>query len=102
MAAALPVAAQNQRIARLGVLGNLPPSDPREAAGWRSLIEQLKQLGWEEGRNLVIERRFAMNDRQKFPANAEELVAARVDVIYAPGDAAAAAAFRRCCCRRLT
>jgi len=59
--------AQTQRVARVGVLANFPPSDSREAAGWegwQTFSEEMKRLGWEEGRNLVIERRFGMNDPQ--------------------------------------
>jgi putative ABC transport system substrate-binding protein len=97
MGGALPVLAQAQRIARVGVLANFPPSDPREATGWegwQTFYDEMKRLGWEEGRNLVIERRFGMNDPKKYIANAEELVAARVDLIYAPGPTAAAAAYQ--------
>ena len=92
-AAALPVFAQAPRVARVGVLANFPPSDPREATGWegwQAFTAEMKRLGWEAGRNLAIERRFAMNDRQKYIANAEE----RVELIYAPGNLAAAAAFQ--------
>jgi putative tryptophan/tyrosine transport system substrate-binding protein len=97
MGAALPVWAQTERAARIGVLANFPASDPREASGWegwQAFTDEMKRLGWEEGRNLVIERRFGMNDPQKYSAKAEELVAARVDVIYAPGSVATAAAFQ--------
>jgi putative ABC transport system substrate-binding protein len=95
--AVLPALSQAPRMAHLGVLANFPPSDPREAygwEGWKAFSSEMRRLGWEEGRNLVLEPRFGMNDRHRYEENANELVAARVDVIYAPGDIAAAAAFK--------
>ena len=63
------------------------------AAGWQSLIDGLKMHGWDEGRNLAIERRFANNDRALYRTHAAELLAAKVDAIFAPDDDAVAAAF---------
>ena len=94
LGAALRVFAQTQRMARIGVLANLPASEPASAGFWKTITDELKKLGWEEGRNLVIERRYGMNDAQKYLAGAQELVAAQVDVIYAPFDAALPAAFQ--------
>lgn len=84
---ALPASAQPQRMMRLGVLVNQPPSaGPGFAAYWQSFTEDLRHQGWEEGRNLIIEWRYANNDPHKYRVHAEELVAAGVDLIYAPGD----------------
>jgi ABC-type uncharacterized transport system substrate-binding protein len=50
----------------------------------RALIDTLRRLGWVEGRNLIIERRFA--DTEESYANAAaELVAARPDVLFGAG-----------------
>ena len=89
-----PSSAQTPRVARIGFLGYRPPSDPQTALLWKDIVDELARLGWEDGRNLVIERRSALNDPRNYPAQAEELVAARVELIFAPGDAAAAAAFK--------
>ena len=43
----------------------------------------LAELGYAQGRNLVIEQRFAEGDAQRLPALARELVDAKVDVIVA-------------------
>lgn len=90
---ALPAIAQTRRLPRLGFLGNMPLSDPGSAADWKAIHANLKELGWEEGRNLIIERRFAVDDFSKFPGHAKELVAAGVDVIFAPSNDRLAAAY---------
>ena len=80
--------AQPQRIMRLGVLGDAPSSS-REF-----FFQMMKGRGWEVGRNLSIEQRWALGDLARLPALARELVEARVDVIFAHGDLAAGAAAR--------
>ncbi len=93
LGAALPTLAQPQRVMRLGVLGNVPASPvPTWPVLW--FFDELARLGWENGQNLAIESRYAMNDPQRYHAFAAELVAAQVDVIYAPGDDALEAAYK--------
>ena len=45
----------------------------------------LRELGYAEGRNVVIEYRWAEGRPERFPALAAELVAQKVDVIFAAG-----------------
>ena len=78
--------AQTARAKRLGSLATTPGSQP----GY--LEDQMRQRGWEIGRELVIIRRFADGDASRLAALAQELVAERVDVILASGDAEAVAA----------
>src|SRR5262245_54847164 len=87
-----PVAANAQqaaKIARIGWLGqNLAPNpEAREA-----FRQGLRDLGYVEGRNLVIEYRDAEGKNERLPALAAELVGLKVDVIVAPVTAAALAA----------
>jgi len=78
--AVLPVLAQPvARVARIGVLGN---SDERGSSP-EHLVEGLRALGWIEGRNLVIERRYLEGDIERAPRLAAELVGLNVDVIVA-------------------
>jgi putative ABC transport system substrate-binding protein len=56
------------------------------------LLQGLRGLGYVEGRNLVIEYRYADGKQARFPALAAELVALNVDVIVAPNTRAAVAA----------
>ena len=90
-AAAWPLAADAQqtvKIARIGYLAsNLGNQGPVEA-----FRQGLRDLGYVEGRNLVIEYRDAQGKLEPLPALATELVALKVDVIVASSTAAALAA----------
>jgi len=66
-------------IHRLGVLSG-GPSTSRPIEAFR---QGLRELGWIEGRNIVIEHRFADGQSDRLPALAAELVALKVDVIAA-------------------
>jgi len=90
-AGAWPSAADAQqaaKIARIGYLAsNLGNQGPLEA-----FRQGLRDLGYVEGRNLVIEYRDAQGKLEPLPALAAELVALKVDVILATSTAAALAA----------
>ena len=80
-----PVAAEAQqaaKVARIGYLGDTPAAAPhlRDA-----FLQGLRDLGYVEGRNVVIEYRFAEGKAERLPALAAELVALKVDVIVASG-----------------
>ena len=77
---------------RIGFLsGGLPPvpDKPGDLAAFR---RGLDGLGYQEGRNYVIEGRFADTDASRLPALAKELVERRVDVIVTIGTPAVRAA----------
>jgi len=89
---AAPVAADAQqavKIPRIGVL-----AQHRAASGHllEAFLQGLRDLGWVEGRNVVIEYRDADGKYERLPALAAELVALKVDVIVAPSTVAALAA----------
>jgi len=76
-----PVATEAQqaaKIARIGWLSTSPPMGLGEA-----FRQGLRDLGYVEGRNVVIEYRFAEGKLERLPALAAELVALKVDVIVA-------------------
>jgi putative ABC transport system substrate-binding protein len=58
----------------------------------QAFLQGLRDLGYVEGRNLVIEYRSADRKSERLPALAAELVALKVDVIVAPSTVAALAA----------
>jgi putative ABC transport system substrate-binding protein len=60
--------------------------------GFAEFSERLRELGWTEGRNLVIESRWAEGHEERYPALIRDLLERRVDVIVVTGTAAALAA----------
>ena len=82
-AAAWPFAAraqQSAKIARIGFLISGLAVNPHLPEAFR---RGLRDLGYVEGRNVVIEYRDAEGKLERFPALAAELVALNVDVIVA-------------------
>jgi len=84
-----PLAVEAQQQFRIGLLNTgastffIPPFKNR-----------LEELGYVEGKNMVIERKFAEGDPERLKEFAEELVRERVDVIVTIGTPAAFAATR--------
>src|SRR5215468_3531702 len=76
---------------RIGWLSDgAPPSGV--GAGGGELQQALREAGYVEGRNFVIEYRYAAGNVERLPGLAAELVRARVDVIVTSGEPAALAA----------
>jgi putative ABC transport system substrate-binding protein len=82
LAAPLAAGAQQQpgKLPRLGVLLNLypPDADPPQA-----LRQGLRDLGYVEGQNLVIDWRYQLGQSDRLPTLAAELVRLQPDVIVA-------------------
>ena len=92
-AAAWPLVAraqQGERRRRIGVLETV--SVTLNAANYDALRQGLRELGYVEGRNLVIEYRSADGLTERFPDLATELVRRDVDLIITRGTPAALAA----------
>jgi putative tryptophan/tyrosine transport system substrate-binding protein len=85
----VPEAQQAAKVARIGYLAANLAANPHLQEAFR---QGLRDLGYVEGRSVVIEYRFAEGKFERFPALAAELVALKVDVIVAPGTPAALAA----------
>jgi putative ABC transport system substrate-binding protein len=81
---AAPFAAEAQpaKIARIGYLTTSTAANPHLREAFR---QGLRDLGYVEGRNLVIEYRDAEGKIERLPALAAELVALKVDVIFVGG-----------------
>jgi hypothetical protein len=52
----------------------------------KEMLQVLRDHGWVEGRNLVLDYRYAEGRFDRLPALASELLRARPDVIFATGD----------------
>jgi len=90
LAAPLGAEAQQAGNPRIGYLG---VASARANRGLLDAFQQgLREHGYEEGRNLVLERRFADGHMDRVPILAKELVRLNVDVIFAGSPEAARAA----------
>jgi putative ABC transport system substrate-binding protein len=82
-----PVAADAKQAAKVFRLGELHPG-----IGSQERLDALREVGYVEGQNLVVERRHAEGRLDRLPALATELVGLKPDVILATGEAAIRAA----------
>ncbi len=73
----------NRRVARVGWLGWTGDTSPRPYAPLEALRSGLRELGWKEGDNLVLELR--QGERERAGVLTQELLATGVDVIVALG-----------------
>jgi putative tryptophan/tyrosine transport system substrate-binding protein len=83
-------AQQPKKVARIGFLA------PATRTGYQhytdALLQGLRELGYVEGQNIVIEYRWADGNFERLPQLAADLVRLKVDVIVAPGVQAVRAA----------
>lgn len=68
---------------RIGILSGSAPTSPEAANVWGGLFQGLRELGYVEGQNIVIEGRYYEDRVERLPALAAELVQLQVDVIVA-------------------
>jgi putative tryptophan/tyrosine transport system substrate-binding protein len=88
-AVAWPFVARAQQagpVPKIGLLGTPPPGD----ATYRALLRGLQELGYTEGKDVLLEYRWG--ELRRFPEFASELVRLRVEVIATFGTPAAQAA----------
>src|SRR6266849_865421 len=92
-AAGPPVDAQ--QASKIAKIGYLAPSDPASVAHLVEAFRQgLRELGYVEGKTVVLEARYAEARVERLPELARELVGLKVDVIVASTDAVIAAVKR--------
>lgn len=87
-----PLRAQPAKISRLGFLAVTHRPVPVSSHRIGALPDELRRLGYVEGKNLQIEWCFAEGKAEQLPALAAQLVKAGVDVIVTGSDAATGAA----------
>jgi putative ABC transport system substrate-binding protein len=83
MCGAVAAAQQTGKVLRIGFL------DGSTASGSAVLVEafrqEMRKLGWIEGKNITIEYRFAEQKNERVPELAADLVRLKVDLIVASG-----------------
>jgi putative ABC transport system substrate-binding protein len=88
VAAAIAIAfahqADAQQRGKIPHVGILSPSAPSTAAdaNLEAFRQGLRDLGYVEGRNVILEYRWAENREDQYPALVAELIRLKVDVIY--------------------
>jgi putative tryptophan/tyrosine transport system substrate-binding protein len=83
LAVALAAGAQGPGKVRIGYLSGNPPPDTRDAlAGFWT---KLRELGYVEGDNLIIDLRYANGRYELLPDLAADLVRLKVDLIFSYG-----------------
>src|SRR5262245_14404682 len=82
---AAPLAAEAQQAAKVARIGYLSTSLAASPQRRDAFLQGLRDLGYVEGRNVVIEYRDAEGEPERSPALAAELVALKVDVILVSG-----------------
>ena len=90
LAAPLPAEAQRNDIPRIGYVGN--GSGAIGESSREAFLQGLRDLGWVDGQNVIIEYRWAEGHAERLPALVTELVRDRVNVIIAAGPNAIRAA----------
>ncbi len=88
-----PLAARAQQAGKVYRIGYLStPTRESVEHGLEAFLRKLRELGWVEGQNLIIEYRWAEGKVERLPELAAELVRLKVDLIVAPAGSAALAA----------
>ena len=90
-AAAWPLVARAQQPRRVSIIGVLwhAGSAEEEGSNFKALVNGFRDLGYIEGRNIIIEHRFPNEEPDRFTSMAAELVASGVDVLIGVGANAA-------------
>jgi hypothetical protein len=79
-------------VPRIGALGGGVDAD---SPGWAGFRQGLRELGWEEGRNVAVEFRFTGDRVERYRELAGELVRWNVDVLAAENSQSVRAVFLR-------
>jgi putative ABC transport system substrate-binding protein len=86
------VAQQTAKVYRLGLLGAGSSADPVVQRFNEEFRQALREIGYVDGHNVVIESREAQGKYERLPDLASELVSLKPDLIVAAPEAAAVAA----------
>ena len=92
LAAAFATRAQAPpRVYRVGYFGYTAVNTPLDDRVWGSFVQRLRDLGYAEGGNLVIEMRFAEGRLERYTEFAAEMVKLKADIVVVTNGTAARA-----------
>ena len=79
VAASTAIAQQTGKVYRIGYLA--VPRRPPQADDLEPFLQELRNLGYAEGKNLIVERRYSEGKNERLPDLAGELLQRQVDVL---------------------
>ena len=85
---ALGLPAEAQQPAKIRRIGWLSFTQRFQTLGYDRFLQGLREQGWVEGQNLIIERRYAEGKAESLPHLAAEMVSLRPEVIVVPSSIA--------------
>ena len=81
----IPLASEAQpsaKVYRIGLLGGSSPTDPGGRV-WEAFFQGLRELGYIEGQNILVEGRWYGEQPERLPSLAADLVRVKVEIIVA-------------------
>jgi putative ABC transport system substrate-binding protein len=79
------------RLYRVGYLGFTATNSTNDLRNWNGFVQRLRELGYDQGRNLVIEDRYAEGRLERYPEFAAEMVKIKADIVFTSNPGAARA-----------
>jgi putative tryptophan/tyrosine transport system substrate-binding protein len=73
--------ARDAKVWRIGFVGGSPPVPSLDASLYGGFLQGMRELGYAEGRDFVMEWRFAEGRLERFPELVRDLVRRRVDIL---------------------
>ena len=87
-----PKRSSRRGIPRIGFLIDSSASDPATALRLDAFRQGLRELGYVEGKNIIVEHRYAEGKSERLTELAEDLARLKVDIFVVPNDTTARAA----------
>jgi putative tryptophan/tyrosine transport system substrate-binding protein len=81
-----------EKVYRIGILSARPEGPAEFAKVWKQFFDGLRDHGYVEGQNLIVEWRYSEGHSERWPELADQLVGLKVDIIVTPTTPAALAA----------
>ena len=79
------------RMYRVGYLGFTASNSPADLLVWGAFVNRLRELGYRQGSNLIIEERYAEGRNQRYAEFAAEMVKLKADIVVASSGGSARA-----------